>query len=183
MARASKLNLLLIGLLLVAGVGLGLWLQSRDPTLVYTRAKTDLPLIIIAEDKELKFAAMMAVDWWSGQLGRPVAVVAVEGPDVVVEGKGIKGVISLRWADIMGEIALGHTRWTLRDEVIVASPIAVDRRLSTKLALVVAHELGHALGLGDDREGYNIMAYSLRGLGWRVTEQDLAALREAYARH
>ncbi len=182
MARASKLNLLLIGLLLVAGVGLGLWLQSRDPTLVHTRSPDDLPLIIIAEDKELKLAAMMAANWWTTQLGRPVAVVAVEGPEVHVEGPGLKGVVSLRWVDSTGEIGMGHTRWLIRDEVIVASPIAVDRRLNTRLALVVAHEMGHALGLGDDREGYNIMAHSVRGLGWRVTEQDLAALRDTYGR-
>jgi len=62
-----------------------------------------------------------------------------------------------------------HTERTRRGVIIVIQANATD--------LVVAHELGHAAGLGHVAERGNLMYGVSDGIGWSLTERQLDEMR------
>lgn len=180
-------TLTLIGLLITAICGMLVigYLHRTGPQakeLVWNDATTRIPVVPLAIDYGDDYAepAAYAIRFWNDVISNQ-ELFTLGGIDVV-----IVGVSSPKVGETCGKFSIheteGHsaTTYECKDgtyEIHIAKP----GDLHTMLC-IIAHELGHILGLADDDRGNRVMNQQVCPVMIQLSDKDRAAVIERYRR-
>lgn len=147
-------------------------------------SKQNLPLMVVwaPEMGGWLDSIRWCVDWWNEQVGTTVFIVGgqVQGEEAAAFGQGAPGIVPLM---PKGRDAKPHTSLRVQaNGLVLASPVFLDsERDEFFQRKILAHELGHCLGLAHDDSSDSVMYPEIANpLYIKLSRQDRKLLQRWY---